>query len=129
MTLFFSFIAAQGEWQGKFTKLLVNSSLVMPIPVSERDWELVSTVGLEGMYAIRTGNHNTTSPILIFECLDGNIEVVRTLQDLLVGKRSEPEFLESIVCVGNQFPKEDIPMPEHQSSPVWRGQARGYLCE
>lgn len=58
---------------------------------------------------MRTSDDNATpNTIFVLYSLDGHVQGGNTIIDISLRKSSQAEFLESVVGIRNQFPKENI---------------------
>lgn len=86
------------------TKLLISSSALIPIPVSRP-----ISFGQNTTEMTRTGNDNATANTIFILCsLDGHVQGGNAIIDIFVCQSGEAKFLESVIGIGYQFPKENI---------------------
>ena len=58
----------------------------------------------------RTSDNEPPSPVILLYSFNSDIHVLRAGESPGLSERSETKFLKSIVCVGDEFTKEHVPV-------------------
>ena len=87
------------------TRLLVNSSALIPIPVSRSIRPTQNT----GRRTRTSDDDATTNAIFVLHSLDSHVQRGNTIIEVFLRKSSQAELLKCVIGIRNQFSEENIP--------------------